>query len=161
MLQRTISVFISHSWAHEEHYNTLQSWLFDGPREVQSQWPMMGSTLLHFRDNSVPKDDPIHTNGSDYLLESAILTKILYSDVIVIPTGMYAEYSKWIKKEINLAIRCQKPKLAVDPWGQKRSASVVRNNADEEAGWNRKSVIDKIWQLCNLPAWQLKNSPLS
>ncbi|MCY4052994.1 MAG: TIR domain-containing protein [Hyphomicrobiales bacterium] len=161
MLQYRISVFISHSWGYEGHYNTLRSWLFDKPGVVQSRRPIIGRTLLYFRDNSVPKDDPIHTGGSDYELENAIFTKILHSDVIVIPTGMYAEHSEWIKREINLAIRCRRPKLAVDLWGQKRSASVVRNNADEEAGWNRKSVIDKIWQLYNRPAQQLKNSPLS
>ena len=37
--------------------------------------------------------------------------------------------------------------LGVDPWGQKRSASVVAQSAKKPVGWNRKSVIGGIWEL--------------
>ena len=160
---RQINVFISHSWSHSGHYDTLQSWIFGGAKAwtVQDRESLTGQSSLAFYDKSVPKNDPIHTGGNAFLLESAILTKILDSHVIVIPMGMYVNYSEWIRREINIAIRCNKPKLAVDPWGQKRSSSIVRENSDEEAGWNQKSIIEKIWQLYNRPSWQLRKRVLS
>ncbi len=48
-----VHVFISHSWSHSEHYDTLADWIFQRP------W-RSGSTSLDFRDYSVPRDDPIH-----------------------------------------------------------------------------------------------------
>lgn len=69
------------------------------------------------------------------------------SHVIVIPSGMYASYSKWIRKEIEGAKTYQKPILAVNPWGQERRPGVVMSNSDIAVGWNKKPVIDGIWTL--------------
>ncbi len=66
---------------------------------------------------------------------------------IVIPLGMYANYSKWIQKEITGASSYAKPILGVDPWAQQRSSSVVANAAKETVGWNSKSVVGGIWRL--------------
>jgi hypothetical protein len=62
---------------------------------------------------------------------------------------MYAHHSKWIQKEIDGAGQHWKPILAVDPWGQERSASVVAAAADETVGWNKQSVVEAIWRLGN------------
>ena len=67
--------------------------------------------------------------------------------MIVIPLGMYASYSKWIKKEIDGAQSYTKPILGVNPWGQERKSSVVAAAAKETVGWNSKSVVGGIWRL--------------
>ena len=77
----------------------------------------------------------------------AIFNQIRRCHVIVIPLGMYANYSKWIKKEINGADRYAKPILGVNPWGQERKSSVVAADAKETVGWNSKSVVGGIWRL--------------
>ncbi len=77
----------------------------------------------------------------------AILRKIERSHVVVIPTGMYANYSKWIQKEINASMNKGKPILAVNPWGQQRKSSVVAEASTQVAGWNSQSVIQGIWKL--------------
>ena len=64
---------------------------------------------LVFLDYSVPKDDPIHNAPSERALREAIYRKIARSHVVVIPTGMYVNYSKWIKKEIGGATEKNKP----------------------------------------------------
>ena len=161
MFQHAINIFISHSWHHSGDYDTLQSWIFERPWIMHNPGSTMSQILLRFHDNSIPKEDPIHVSDNIYLLENAISTKIFSSHVVVIPMGMYARYSKWIKREINIASFYQKPKLAVNIQGQDRSPSIVRENADEQARWNRKSVVEKIWQLCNRSPWQLKNRLLS
>ena len=136
----TIHVFISHSWAYSEHYDTLSDWIFN------ENWSI-GQASLEFKDYSVPKDDPLHTNGTVRELKEKIYDKIKRSHVIVIPTGMYANYSKWIQKELDGAAVFTKPILAVNPWGQEKKSSVVQEAANQSVGWNKKSVVTGIWNL--------------
>lgn len=140
MSTHRIHVFISHSWAYSDHYSTLYDWIFD------DKWSY-GQASLVFLDYSVPKDDPIHNAPSERALREAIYRKIARSHVVVIPTGMYVNYSKWIKKEISGATEKNKPILGVNPWGHQRTSSVVGNAADKTAGWNRNSVVGAIWDL--------------
>ena len=135
-----IHVFISHAWTYSEHYEKLAEWIFE------ERWSV-GQASLDFRDFSVPKDDPIHHAPTDRALQEAIYRKISRSHVVVIPTGMYATYSKWIKKEINGANLFDKPILAVIPYGQQRRSGVVIDNAAKVVGWNKKSVVSAIWEL--------------
>jgi hypothetical protein len=140
MSKKQIHIFISHAWAYSGHYDTLADWIFNGKSSF-------GQASLDFRNYSVPKEDPIHNAGNDKKLKEAIYKKISRSHVIVIPMGMYANYSKWIKKEIDGADKYGKSILAVNPWSQKRSSSVVAEAADEKVGWNKESVIKGIWKL--------------
>ncbi|ABV38355.1 nuclease [Shewanella sediminis HAW-EB3] len=140
MSTRQIHVFISHAWSHSGHYDTLSEWIFN------ENWSV-GQASLDFRDFSVPKDNPIHDADDDDQLQAALFNQIARSHIIVIPMGMYANYSKWIKKEIDGAGLYSKPILAVNPWGQERSSSVVGDAADKKVGWNKKTVINGIWEL--------------
>lgn len=140
MSTRQIHVFISHAWVHSHHYNTLAQWVFG------ENWSV-GQASLKFLDYSVPKNDPIHNAANDLQLKRAIFDKIGRSHVIVIPSGMYAARRKWIQKEIEGAIQYNQPTLAVNPLGQLRKAGIVLNNATKAVGWNKKPVIDGIWNL--------------
>ena len=142
MSTRQIHVFISHSWSYSDQYDTLSEWIFEG------NWSV-GQASLDFRDYSVPKNDPIHNAANESQLEEAIFDKISRSHVIVIPTGMYANYSKWIKKEITGSNNFGKPILAVNPHGQEKKSGIVVDNADEFVGWNQKPLISAIWKLYN------------
>ena len=124
-----IHIFISHSWSYSGHYFTLAEWIFD------RKW-RAGQASLNFRDYSVPRDYPIHHATSEQQLRDAIYAQISRSHVVVIPTGMYSHYSRWIRKEIDGARFYSKPILAVDPWGQLRRASVVGSAAAKTVGWN-------------------------
>ncbi|MGC6536090.1 MAG: TIR domain-containing protein [Candidatus Puniceispirillaceae bacterium] len=108
-MKNNLSIFISHSWQYSEHYEKLREWIFD------EQWSH-GGVNLNFNDYSVPKDDPIHNAPNAQLLQNAIEALILRSDIVVIPTGMYSNYSKWIEKELQGAQKYRKPVLAVNPW---------------------------------------------
>ncbi len=137
---RRIHVFISHAWAYSQHYNTLATWIF------RERWST-GQASLDFHDYSVPKDNPIHNAPSAQALRDAIFNQISRSHVVVIPSGMYATYSKWIQKEIDGAKLYKKPILAVNPWGQERRAGVVLSNSDTGVGWNKNSIVNAIWNL--------------
>ncbi len=140
MSTRQIHVFISHAWAYSGHYETLASWIFGEP------WSA-GQASLDFRDYSIPKNNPIHNVQNTQQLKDAIFNQIARSHVVVIPSGMYTNYSCWIQKEIDGAKAYGKPILAVNPWGQQRKAGVVLNNADDGVGWNKQPVINAIWRL--------------
>lgn len=135
-----VHVFVSHSWKYSGHYDKIDEWLFD-------QVHRFGQASVQYHDYSVPKDDPIHDAPTQRALREAIYAKISRSSVIVIPTGMYANYSKWIKEEIEGARAWQKRILAVNPWAQQRRSSVVGEAADLLVGWNRNSVVQGVWDL--------------
>lgn len=132
-----IGIFISHSWKHGEHYKKLHEWIFD------SSWRLRGIDI-EFTNYSIPQDDPIHYAPNQVSLRNAILTEIYKSDVIVIPTGLYATYSKWIQEEIGGANTCGKPILAVKLRGSERKSSIVAEAAKEMVGWTEQSVVDGI-----------------
>lgn len=140
MSTRQVHVFISHAWAHSHHYNTLADWIFNG------HW-RSGQASIDFRNYSVPRADPIHDAKNDRQLAVAIYNQIGRSHVVVIPTGMYAHYSRWIRKEIDGAKHYAKPILAVVPWGQLRRPSVVADAADKVVGWNSEPIVKAIWSL--------------
>jgi len=140
MSTKQIHVFISHAWSYSDHYEKLADWIFN------NKW-RVGQASLDFRNFSVPKNDPILDANNDTQLRTALYNQISRSHVLVIPTGMYANYSKWIQKEIDGAGVYGKPILAVDPWGAQRRSSVVSQAANKTVGWNKESVIGGIWEL--------------
>lgn len=135
-----ISVFVSHSWRHPRHYETLARWLLD------NDWSV-GRNKLSFDDRSVPRERAIRGIRSTRALRSRLTAQISCVDVVVIPSGLYASYSDWIPEEIEGAQRTGRPILAVDPRGAIRTSSVVNRAADLTVGWTAKSVIGGIWDL--------------
>ena len=134
-----INVFVSHSWSYSEDYDKIGEWLFG------STWSV-GAEQLIFLDQSVPRTDPIHYAPNEETLRNAIYQRINSSDAVVIPTGVYATYSKWIGKEIEGAHLYAKPIIGVDGWGAQRGSTVVRDAASVVVGWTKKSVATAVWQ---------------
>lgn len=135
-----IHVFISHSWSYSGHYDTLAGWIFN------HNWSA-GQASFNFLDFSVSRNDPVHNTNNDTQLRQALYNKIARSHVIVIPTGMYTKYSKWIQKEIEGANEYSKPILAVNLWGAQRTSTDVSSVATKIVSWNAKSVVNAICEL--------------
>lgn len=132
---KTYNIFISHSWDHNKVYYRLIEFLDN-------------AKYFSYNDHSVPLHDPIHTKGTDKELFAAIYNKIRGCHVVLISTGVYSTYSKWINKEIKIAKEGfnagPKPIIAINPWGQKNISSIVEANADITVGWRVDSIIDAI-----------------
>ncbi len=92
----TEHIFISHSWTYDNQYRNLTA-ILDNRK------------YFSYKDYSVPKDDPIHTNGSDQELYEAIERKIRCCGSVIILAGVYSTHSKWINKEIEIAKKLGKP----------------------------------------------------
>lgn len=134
---KTYHIFISHSWAYSDAYEKLVALLDkDGS--------------FSYSNYSVPKDDPIHTNGTDKELYDAIKEKISHASIVLILAGVYSSYSKWIDKEIKIAqeaFTTAKPVIAIQPWGAEKTSMKVKDAADKIVGWNSKAIIDAIKEL--------------
>lgn len=134
----THHIFISHSWNYSNQYYNLVGLLENYAATHQ----------FDFVNYSVPKDDPVHTNGTDRELRQKIKNHMRPAQVVIILAGVYSSYSKWIKKEIDIAQSdFSKPILAVKPRGTGRTSRLVTEAADELVAWNTKSIVAAIRRL--------------
>jgi hypothetical protein len=114
------NIFISHAWTYSDTYKSLKDLLDAAP-------------YFSYTNFSVPKDDPIHTRGTDRELFDAIYNKIKLCNCVLILSGVYSSFSKWIDKEIKICKKefsRAKPIIGISPWGQERDSTVVKDNAD-------------------------------
>lgn len=131
-MAKTYNLFLSHSWRHGAQYDRLANLL-----QERGYFP--------WNDFSVPRNHPIHTNGTDKQLYEAISNKIRLCHVVLILAGVYATYSKWIDKEIQIAtVDFDKPIIGVKPRAQINFSAKVQNAAVALVGWNTESVVDAI-----------------
>ena len=134
---KTYNLFISHSWAYSNTYNGLVN-LLDARK------------YFSYRNYSVPKDDPVHTTGTDKALYAAIKKKVSPCSVVLILAGVYSSYSKWIDKEIQIAqteFSSIKPIIAIKPRGNQRTSTKVTEAANKIVGWNTESIVSAIREL--------------
>ena len=124
-MEKIYNLFISHSWSYSDKYEGLIRLL---DKDIS----------FSYKNYSVPKDDPIH---------EAIKVQISKASVVIILAGVYATYSKWINKEIQIAKEefiKPKPIIAVEYWGSEKTSVIVKKNANKIVKWNSGSLIDVI-----------------
>jgi len=132
-MAKTYRLFISHSWAYGDAYDRIVE--------------MLDEQGLNYYNHSVPKDDPIHTRGTQRELRAAIDAQIKGTSCVLILAGVYSTYSKWINEEIAIAKTYGKPIIAIEPWGAERTSVVVKNNADRIVKWQGSSIVRAIEEL--------------
>lgn len=123
-------IFISHSWAYSEAYDKVEEFL--------------RNEGVSFYNHSVPKDDPVHTNGTDKELYDKIEAKVRGCSCVIILAGVYATYSRWINKEIEIAKKYNKPIIAVEPFASEKTSKVVRDAATVIVGWRASSIANAV-----------------
>ncbi len=136
----TYNLFISHSWAYGENYNNLVK--------------MLDAKLyFSYKNYSVPKDDPLHTRGSNSELFAAIKRQIQMAHIVIVLAGVYATYSKWINNEIQISqssFQNRVPILAVEHWVSERTSTTVKDAANKIVGWNSDSIVGGVRELVQL-----------
>ena len=131
---KTYDLFISHSWRYGGEYDRLISMLKRAP-------------YFKWRNYSCPEHDPAidpYSEVGKRKLIQELRKQIRPVNCVIILSGMYVNYSYWIRKEIEIAIEYDKPIIAVIPWGLLRVPKVVQEVADEIVGWNTYSIISAI-----------------
>lgn len=134
-MARTRNLFISHSWAYSDAYDRFCNLLNAAPN-------------FSYRNFSVPKDNPVHNAPSSQALYDAIKQRVSFCEIVIIMAGKYSTYSQWIQKEIRIAkIDFNKPILAVRPWANTQTSSIVVQNADRIVSWSTNSIVSAIREL--------------
>src|SRR5258708_4609361 len=100
---RTYNVFISRSWSYDDDYVRLVGLLDAAP-------------LFSWKNYSVPADDPL-AGGSDEELAAEIDKQIRLASIVLVISGMYVTYRKWIQFEIDLSDKYEKSIIGIQPWG--------------------------------------------
>ena len=129
--QKNRMLFISHAWAHNQHYWTLVDW-FDA--EPNFSWS----------NCSVPSHDGLSDKTSAGLSEG-ISKQIAPAQAVLVLGGMYAAHSNWVAYEIRQAQRMRKVIIGIRPWGQERVPQIVQDaSICDPVGWNRASIIQAV-----------------
>lgn len=118
-------IFISHAWKYGEDYDRLVSMLDHSP------W-------FSFYNYSAPQEKPLalsSSNATDAEIEQAITAKIKNAQVVLVIGGMYELYHKWMKYEVDEAMRMGKPIIAIMPWAQSYMPVELQAKATQIVGW--------------------------
>lgn len=130
---RDYHILISHSWNYSEQYEAVCSWLNSAP-------------YFRWSNYSVCCNNPLDTK-TDSELKEKLRNRISSASCIIVLSGMYATYSKWIDFEIETAQAMNKAIIGVKPWGQERIPQKIQNASKEMVGWNSSSIIEAVRNL--------------
>lgn len=132
--RKKYDLFISHSWDYDDDYERLTDRLEDKNR-------------FKFRNYSVPEKDKVKGKSNKALRRHLREKQIKPASVVLVLAGMYSSHSYWIPKEIEIAENLEKPIIGVEPWGQSRVPTEVRDAANKMVGWNKDTIVRAIRNL--------------
>ena len=131
---RDYHIFISHSWAYSEDYETICDWFQE-------------ATNFKFSDFSVPMFKPLTAKG-DNDLKAKLRQQIASCSCVLVICGMYVNYSEWIDFEIATAVELKKHIIGIEPWKQERVPTkvqdAIRKAGGKMVGWNPTSVVQAV-----------------
>lgn len=123
-------IFISHSWDYSIQYETVTRWLSE-------------ATYFTWTNYSVAITNPLDV-GRIRELKLKLANRISLSSCVIILSGMYAKYSRWIDFEIDTAVAMEKPIIGLIPWGHERIPIKIQDNADVMVRWNSAPLVHAI-----------------
>lgn len=131
---KTYDLFLSHAWRYNSDYYRLEELLNAAP-------------YFKYRNYSVPMHNPLvdpNTPSGIHFLTGELERQVKPVNCVLVIAGMYSAHSEWIKREIYLANKFNKPIIGIIPRGQQRVPLVVQNAAHDMAKWNTASIINAI-----------------
>jgi len=131
---KTRYLFVSHSWTYARQYYNLIRLLKRRP-------------YFAFKNYSVPASDPIQNARDREALYRQLEHQVRPCQLAIVLAGVYASYSPWIERELEICDRMSKPILAVKPWGNARASAQVKARCDRVSNWNTESIIAAIREL--------------
>ena len=126
-------LFMSHSWAYSERYNSMVALLNNRP-------------YFEWSNYSVPESKAFVGLSSQALAEQ-LRNQIRPSQCVVIIGGMWTNHSDWIQFEMDFAKSIGKPILGVRPRSAKVMPAAVVAAADAVVNWNSDSIVAGIRQI--------------
>jgi len=138
---RVHNIYVSHSWSVADTYDKLVRVLQSDPS-------------FAFRLFGLAKNDPVHATGVSYELRAAMRHPMSQCHVLVVQTGVYAQFGKWINEELELAcatFELRRRVLAIDTFGPDPKPTPVQERADRVIGWTKSGIITAVRELAAAP----------
>lgn len=131
--RKEYNLFISHSWTYDQHYDNITD-MFNN------------KDYFKYNDYSVPQSNPIDAKSTEQLRRD-LRRRIENSSAVVVTSGMYLNNSTWMKAEVDMAKKTGTPVVAVQPHGNQKLPSKVKEDADKVVGWNRHSAVEAVREV--------------
>jgi hypothetical protein len=133
---KTYDLFISHAWKYGEDYDRLVKLL-------------NSSNNFYYRNYSAPEDKPLQNLDSTEVetvkqIKESIIRKISPVNCVLVISGMYFNYRRWMKFELDTAVQMGKPIIGIKPYGNVLMASDVSSAAKTTVNWNTDSIVSAI-----------------
>lgn len=129
-MTKTYSLFISHSWDHDDTLQSLKN-LLNGREYFNAEY------------TQIEKDCPINSENAA-VVKANITKKLKESDVLLAIAGVFASHSDWMQWEMDKAKGLGLNVIGVIPWGQQRVSTEVSNRSVVDVRWNADSIVDAI-----------------
>lgn len=129
-MAKTYSLFISHSWDHDDVLQNLKN-LLNGRGYFPAEY------------TQIEKDCPINSERA-WVVKANITKRLEQSDVVLAIAGIYASHSDWMQWEMDKAKELGLNVIGVVPWGQERISQEVYNRSVVDVRWNADSIVDAI-----------------
>lgn len=129
-MAKTYSLFISHSWDHDDTLQSLKN-LLNGRGYFSAVYMQ------------VEKDCPINSEKAA-VVKANITKRLQESDVLLAIAGVFASHSEWMQWEMNKAKELGLNVIGVIPRGQEHISKEVCNRSVKDVRWNADSIVEAI-----------------
>lgn len=124
-------IYISHGWDWKEEYYRLADLLDKAP-------------FFRWTNCSIPEYDPLRNSKNEKKIKQELDSHIKPVNLVIVLSGMYNAHSSWMQKEIDTAIKHNRPIIGVVPLGGHRIPAPVQEAVLETVDWNARSIVDAI-----------------
>ena len=129
-MAKTYSLFISHSWDHDDVLQNLKDLI-----DSRGYFPAVYT--------QIEKDCPINSERAR-VIKANISKRLEQSDVVLAIAGLFASYSDWMQWEMDKAKEFGLNVIGVIPWGQERISQEVYNRSVVDVRWNADKIVEAI-----------------
>lgn len=129
-MAKTYSLFISHSWDHDDVLQDLKSLL-----NSRGYFPA--------EYTQIEKDCPINSERAA-VIKANITKRLEQSDVVLAIAGIFASHSDWMQWEMDKAKELGLKVIGVIPRGQERISQEVYSRSVTDVRWNADSIVEAI-----------------
>ncbi len=116
-------IFISHTGGKEEEYSTFED-------KLQSAHD------FEYKNYSQLEEDKI--------TEESIESQINPVGAVIILSGLYNKYKNIIQKQIDIAVKLDKPIIVIRPFGMEDIPPELEKISVDVIGWNAPCIVDAI-----------------
>ncbi|HMB41381.1 MAG TPA: TIR domain-containing protein [Balneolaceae bacterium] len=130
----TRNIFIAHGWENSQHIHKLTE-LLDRADTFDKDFAYVNHGNF---DKSVLQDETLND------LDLAIKEQMTETDVVLVMTDIYYDYTEWIDKEVDLARDLDLPIILIRSYNNRETPSHLEEKADEIVVFDPEEILKEI-----------------